>query len=335
MSEPLTDQSTLDGEVAASESYLDAVVEDARDEAGAPAAPRTEEPATEPAGASPGAQEHTNYWKQRHESRQATQRALSEAQGNYARIQQELAAIKQQVAQGPRPTPQNPDPEPVFDQDPRGWYLWRDRESSRLSQQGIVQALGPIYQYMLGQIQTGEQQQAARQQMDAYRGEASRVDALEREYQAAVPQYEAVINDAAMRIAATYVQLGHSEAQANELAVRDLHAVWKRGEAAGQHPAAYLHQALTFGGNGQSAPAAAAPPTPPSPATRRVRDMQAAARAPEAGSLSQSGGSPTTVGKVARLTNHGRGATTAREAKRAGVSEEDLYEIAFKQEWGG
>jgi len=336
MSEPLTQDTQLDGDVAASESYLESVVEEAREERGAPAAPaRAEEPAPEPA-AGPATPEHAAHWRQRYEARQATQRALSEAQQRGERMERELAAIKQQVAQGPRPAPANPDPEPVFEQDPKGWYLWRDRETARQYQQGMVTALGPIYQYMLGQMQTGQQRQAAEQERSAGQAEAGRVNQLEVEYQTAVPAYLPVVHDAAERIAATYMALGHPQAQANEMAVRDLHAVWKRGEAAGFHPAQYLHQMLTYGGNGHAAaPAAAAPPPPPSPAARRVRDMQAAARAPEAGSLSQAGGAPTTVSKVAKLTAHGKGATSAAEARRAGVSEEDLYEVAFKQEFGG
>ena len=318
-----------DADLAASESFLDSVVEDAASESGAPAAPAPAEERAESAAAAP---EHVAHWRQRFQARQATARALQEARGNQERLQQQLQELQRQVAAGPRPPAANPDPEPTF-YDPndfdttRKWYLWRDRESARQQQQGLVQALAPIYNHLYGQVQQAQAQQAQQAQVGAWRGEENRVRSIEGEYAAAVPGYTAVVDDALLRMAHTYASGGFPEQQAAELAVRDLHAIWLRGEQMGVHPAQFLHQLLTFGSTGAPAPQA------PAASSRRVRELRAAASAPEAGSLAQTTGGPAGAPNgAARLTRSGKGATTAEEIRRAGVDPEEIFRIAFQQE---
>jgi hypothetical protein len=339
LSQIATGEAAADPDVAASESFLDSVVQDAASERGnaVPQSRQETQAAPESAYAS---QEHVTHWRQRHQAREATNRALREAQENQNRISQELAQLRQQVAAGPRLAPTDPDPEPPF-YDPRDtdstrkWYLWRDRQSARLQQQGIVQALAPIYQHLTGQMQAAQYQQQQQVAVQREHQEAVRVDAMEREYAAAVPHYNQVVQEATGSIARAYQAMGHDAYRAHEMAVRDLHAVFLRGEQAGYHPAQYLHGILTFRGGAQAAAGAAAQAATPPPTSRRVRELQAAGAAPEAGSLAQgSGGPPATRSGAAKLTNNGRSATNANDLRRSGVDPDDIYRVAFQQEFG-
>lgn len=327
-----------DPEVAESEQYLEDIV--AESPGGAEAAVASAEGgATGEPGRPSAAADRTAHFSQRFQQRRATEQALQTAQRDRAEMQQRLDALQRQIAQGPTPPPKDADPAPDFRTDPQGWYLWRDRQMAKEITAATDQRLAPIYGYLAQQMRQGQAQQQQVQQTAVQQYEASRVSSLENDYEREVPAYRQVMTSAIDNLTGAYLQHGYTPQQAVQLAGRDLHAVWLRGEAMGRHPAEFLHSFLTYSGS-QTGGGAPAPVLPPSGAQRRVSQMQAAARAPEAGSLSQSAGSGAAApAGAARLTRNGKGAASARDlhaaVNRREVDVDDIYRTAYEQEAKG
>jgi hypothetical protein len=223
------------------------------------------------------------------EAAQSEYRRRQQERQSYDQLQRQLNEIRQaqqwvvqQVQQAQAPRAQE-DPEPPFEQDPKGWYLWRDRQSGRELRQALAEQ------------QYTQQQAAWQQQLPAYAAQVQEVQAqqaiygmatLEQEYATRVAPgyYErvAAFQDHQRRFheaaGHTYQALrpnGQPVAAAQLMAEGDILNVMQQALAAGEHPAVRLDRYAT----------AVMSQRPRGPQQEAIEEMAGAAGAPEAGSL--------------------------------------------------
>lgn len=218
------------------------------------------------------------------------------------------------------------DPEPDFDQDPRSWYLWRDRQSVK----AIEERLSPLTKLFESQEdrRQQEQRQAAQQeQFFAALDERRETMEVAEELYAASPQgqgYQERLDVYAKTLLQRFRAMGYPDQPsgnvpaASALVGMHLNGMVVMALQHGFNPAAYVDSAIRAEGIGAQAPAGPVPERKPAPTAARREETQAlekAARSGLAGSLSQGGVGKTAGGGIASL--RGKDRVTVAEVREA------------------
>lgn len=262
------------------------------------AAPETPPPTTEPARRPPiPAAAHTAFQERQRvrDLETVNQRLLSELEG------------LRRAIQGPQgqPAAEEPDdPEPDIATDPRAWYLWRDRQSTRALRQEMAPVLGFIQSE--GQRRQQEAQAAFQRQQVEQATAQLRAVATEGEnaYFAAAPDaaagYHEDLHWYRDVLFKSYLHVGMAPEQAAGFVSQAFDNLVLTALRANMNPAAAVHafiQGQRYG-NGHGAPQAQEGPQAPAgapiapgaihPEQQAIRELREAARAPVARSISQS-----------------------------------------------
>jgi|HubBroStandDraft_4_1064222.scaffolds.fasta_scaffold00136_8 hypothetical protein len=252
---------------------------------------------------------------------------------NMQRELQQLRAVQQQAIQQAQPR-QNPDPEPdrTDPQQAHAWALWAARQGQKPLADRLQQMEAVMQQQRQQQLAQQQAYYVAQQQEQAFRGEVGRIEQLEAEYEEHSPGYRQRVDSYLEHAVNIHMRQGYPPLAAQAQAIQDLYALFQRGEQLGRHPAAWVDSYL--GGYGSDAQETAVQEAAPAP--RRVREMQAASSAPEAGSLSQGGSrAPGESDPIAAGTRRGKGAMSARDLRRAmaGTNPKKALESIYGTAW--
>ncbi len=216
------------------------------------------------------------------------------------------------------------DPEPDFDQDPRAWYLWRDRQSVK----AIEDRLAPLTKLFESQAERREDErrrEAQQEQFFAALDERRETMEVAEELYGASPQgqgYKERLGVYADKLLQRFRAMGYPDQPrgnipaASALVGMHLNGMVVMALQHGFNPAAYVDSAIRA--EGIAAPAASpVPERKPAPAARReeTQALERAARSGLAGSLSQGGVGKTAGGGLASL--RGKDRVTVAEVREA------------------